>query len=140
MKPLLGVQLNRSHPLAKGLVGCWVMNEGAGNKIYDLSGNGNDGSFPGGTANPLWKPGRTGPALKFDGVNDYVEKTSFTQITSAITISAWIYPNTYGSHANGLGRMVTGGLSGSAKYSFALNKDFSGLGTNNLIFNDGDEW
>ena len=38
-KPMLGSQLDFSHPLNKGLVGFWLMNEGHGNKIQDLSLN-----------------------------------------------------------------------------------------------------
>lgn len=41
LKPPKGVLLNRGHPLARGLVGSWLMNEGGGNTIQDLSGNGN---------------------------------------------------------------------------------------------------
>ena len=36
-KPLLGVPVNWSHPLARGLVGCWLMNEGGGSIIQDSS-------------------------------------------------------------------------------------------------------
>ena len=43
-KPPLGVQINRSHPLAQGLVGAWIMNEGSGSRISDLSMFGNYGS------------------------------------------------------------------------------------------------
>lgn len=32
-KPPLGSQINWSHPLSKGLVGCWLMNEGGGNPV-----------------------------------------------------------------------------------------------------------
>lgn len=39
--------LNRSHPLAKGLVGCWVFNECTGETVFDLSGNGNNGTITG---------------------------------------------------------------------------------------------
>ncbi len=39
-KPLLGQRLNRAHPLAKGLLACWLFNEGSGNRVYDYSGNG----------------------------------------------------------------------------------------------------
>jgi len=48
-KPLLGTQLNRSHPLARGLVGAWVMNEGSGDRVNDLSGNGGVGTLVGAT-------------------------------------------------------------------------------------------
>ena len=42
-KPYRGIQLNRQHPLARGLVGCWLVNEGTGDKVFDYSGNGNNG-------------------------------------------------------------------------------------------------
>ena len=45
IKPFRGIQLNRTHPLARGLVACWVMNEGTGNTAYDLSGNRNHASM-----------------------------------------------------------------------------------------------
>ena len=64
-KPRLGMQLNRRHPLAKGLVGCWVMNEATGNKVFDLSGNGNTGSFESSTA---WVVG----GVNFNGSSDYI--------------------------------------------------------------------
>ncbi|KKM27735.1 hypothetical protein LCGC14_1571800, partial [marine sediment metagenome] len=44
-KPLLGRQVDWAHPLAKGLVGCWLFNETSGNKVYDLSNNGGDGDI-----------------------------------------------------------------------------------------------
>lgn len=37
IKPHRGVQLNRSHPLARGLTGAWLFNEGTGNIAYDLA-------------------------------------------------------------------------------------------------------
>ena len=68
LKPFRGTQLNRTHPLARGLVGCWLMNENGGNKVYDLSGNKNHGTF---VNNPLWIPGTSGPAIDFtnDAIN-----------------------------------------------------------------------
>lgn len=35
-------RLNTSNPITKGLLGCWIMNEGAGNVLRDISGNGWD--------------------------------------------------------------------------------------------------
>ena len=40
-KPLLGQQVNWTHPLARGLVGCWVINEGSGSSLLDLTNNNN---------------------------------------------------------------------------------------------------
>lgn len=75
-KPPLGVPLNRNHKLAKGLVGGWVMNEGGGGTLYDLSGYANNGTLadmaspP--TASSGWNLEQYGNALAFDGTNDYV--------------------------------------------------------------------
>ena len=69
-KTIRGTQLNRTHPLARGLVGCWLMNEGCGNQIFDLSGNKNTGTFSGNTS---WTAGQHGYCLSFDGVNDWVD-------------------------------------------------------------------
>jgi hypothetical protein len=41
------MQINKTHPLARGLVGCWVMNEQTGDKVFDLSGNDNTGTITG---------------------------------------------------------------------------------------------
>lgn len=41
-KPLLGEQINWSHPLARGLVGVWLINEGSGGILYDATNNGLD--------------------------------------------------------------------------------------------------
>jgi hypothetical protein len=40
------------------------MNEGAGNKVYDLSGNGNTGTL---TNGPIWVAGKYGHAVEFGG-------------------------------------------------------------------------
>jgi len=69
VKPPLGVQLIPGHPMNRGLVGWWLMNEGAGRKIYDLSGNGNRGTLVG---NTHWVSGQYGSCLSFDGDGDYV--------------------------------------------------------------------
>ena len=55
-KPILGRGINWGDPLARGLVGYWLMNEGVGNKVYDLSGNGRTGTISG----ALWTAGKFG--------------------------------------------------------------------------------
>ena len=39
------MKLKTNHPLAKGLVCSYLMNEGGGNKVFDASGNQNHGTF-----------------------------------------------------------------------------------------------
>lgn len=68
-KPILGTLPNYAHPLTP--TAAWIMNEGSGNKIYDIIGR-NHGTFGAGAAAPTWKPGRTGSALDFDGTDDYI--------------------------------------------------------------------
>jgi len=87
LKPPRGTQLNKAHPLARGLVGCWVMNEGTGSKVFDLSGNRNTGTI----YNALWQPGKFGSALYFDGSGDYVNcGTNASLLPDIFTVTAWI--------------------------------------------------
>ena len=53
-KPWPYQKVNTAHPLAKGLVGCWMMNEGGGSVIHDSSGNGNDGVVTTASVLPSW--------------------------------------------------------------------------------------
>jgi len=93
-KPMLGELIDHSHPLAHGLVGCWLMNEGAGGTVYDVSGNGNHGTLKNGAA---WSSGLYGPAVEFDGSDAYIdcgvcpERLKFT--SSDFTIVAWVKPD-----------------------------------------------
>jgi hypothetical protein len=82
-----------AHP---DLAGWWRLDDGAGTLAVDSSGNGNDGTLQGG---PTWVAGMTGSALEFDGSDDYVDcgNGSSLNITSEITISAWVYPTGSGS-------------------------------------------
>ncbi|KKK92766.1 hypothetical protein LCGC14_2699630, partial [marine sediment metagenome] len=56
-KPILGRQVNWAHPLSNGLKFLMLGNEGSGSKVFDLSGNGNTGTFGAGAASPIWVPG-----------------------------------------------------------------------------------
>jgi hypothetical protein len=82
-KPFRGIQLNRTHPLSKGLVACYLFNEMTGETVFDLSGNGNNGTLENGVA---WGNGR----LKFDGVDDYVLDSGFNINFSSFSFGAWV--------------------------------------------------
>lgn len=87
-KPMLGEQVNRAHLLGD-FVGCWLMNEDSGNQVYDLSGNGNTGTFQG-TA-PSWTSGKFGSAVLLPGTDEYIDCGNRTKVASANgTIVMWI--------------------------------------------------
>jgi len=73
----------------RGLVAYWSFDEGTGNTVYDLSGNGNHGTIYG----AKWVQGKFGKALSFDGVDDYVDcgdDESLNPGTGSFTISIWV--------------------------------------------------
>ena len=92
-----------------GLVGWWTFD---GPKmltnVADSSGQGNNGSLilgATGNTSTTTAPGKVGQALSFDGVDDYVSKTSFSGDTgSAGTVSFWVKLNALsgGSQVKGL--------------------------------------
>ncbi len=92
-KPLIGTPLNKRHPLAKGLVGCWLMNEGAGTQVVDLSGHNHTGILQTGTS---WFPGKLGTSIDFNGSTGFIEIADHDDFTPALmpfSISAWVYMN-----------------------------------------------
>jgi len=94
IKPPLGSRPYKGYRLSRGLVGFWLMNEGSGDKVFDLSGNGNDGTLD----TVTWKPGNFGSALDFDGANSLVScgSNSVLDDLGPVTIVVWIYPRTIG--------------------------------------------
>lgn len=67
--------------------------------VSDSSGNGNNGSScPNGTGSTTPVNGKFGKAGNFDGTNDYINVADTTILKPAqITVSAWIYANSYSS-------------------------------------------
>lgn len=65
LKPIRTIQINPSHPLARGLTGCWLMNESCGEIVADCGPRRNNGSFHYNSVAPAWKPGRHGSSLEF---------------------------------------------------------------------------
>jgi hypothetical protein len=70
-------------------VALWHFDEGSGSVVSDASGNGNDGTIGGAT----WtNDGKFGPALQFDGENDFVRvaDNASLDLTEEVTVEAWI--------------------------------------------------
>jgi hypothetical protein len=68
-KPPAGSTLDRAHPLAQGLVGCWLLNEGAGGAVTNLADGRLSSPAVGG---PTWGGLAEGPALVLNGTSQYV--------------------------------------------------------------------
>jgi len=136
MKPPLGVQLNRSHPLAKGLVGCWLFNEGGGGYIYDASGNRNTGTLTNMASPPTatsgWGVGKFGSAIRFEGTDDYINcgNDSSLDITDAITIEAWVKPDNIDGYRVIIGNGATNWKEGYVLYLRATADEMLRLGIN----------
>jgi hypothetical protein len=81
-----------------GLVAAYGFDEGTGSATQDVSGNGLTGTISG----AIWTTqGRFGPALTFDGVNDWVTVADAAplDLTTALTLEAWVYPTASGGGA-----------------------------------------
>jgi chitodextrinase len=77
-------------------VAAYGFNEGSGTAVGDVSGYGNNGTISGATWTTL---GKYGNALSFSGTNALVTINNATslQLTSAMTLEAWVYPTTVNS-------------------------------------------
>lgn len=84
LKPSVGTRLIRDHPSVKGLGAFWLLNEGGGDKVYDLSGFGLTGIITGAD----WGIGRDGSTLDFsiDRYTDYVDFGTPNLYSSQMTV------------------------------------------------------
>jgi hypothetical protein len=71
LKPIRGTLVKTSHPLVRGLVGCWLLGEGTGQTVADLGPYRQHGSYCG--SSPLWKPGRHGYCFQFNGTDECID-------------------------------------------------------------------
>ena len=73
-----------------GLMAHWDFDEGKGGVLHDKSGNKNEGKIRG----AKWVECGKGYALKFDGVDDYVDcgTGKSLDITGPLTLQAWVQP------------------------------------------------
>ncbi|MCY3414051.1 MAG: fibronectin type III domain-containing protein [Candidatus Heimdallarchaeota archaeon] len=76
-------------PLDTDLWAYYDFNEGSGSVLTDISGNNPDGSHIG---NPAYVTGIDGTALKFDGIDDWINTNANFLKTGSQTISAWFKP------------------------------------------------
>ena len=86
--------VNPEHPLAKGLVGAWAMQDGGGSVLRNVSGNGFDGVITDAT----WTSDRYGTALEFDQAVDDGVAIGSSVVSGVRTVAfTWTFPNGWGS-------------------------------------------
>ena len=90
IKPPFGSYIDPDHPLAKGLVGCWLFNEHCGRFVNDLSPYRNNGRIYG---NVFWKEG-----LRFYG-QAYVDCGNIGAIDN-FAIVLRFYPTNFENYRN----------------------------------------
>ncbi len=138
-KPMLGVPISSTHPLGTGgggLVFFMLGNEGSGNTVFDLSGNGYNGTF-GNT--PVWVPGNSGPAIDFEAADtDYIDCGTAFQVVSGLTVIACVKPESITGYPTIIGKWVEAGANTKQwKLVAALNGgnpyiDISDNGSNDI--------
>ena len=104
--------------------GVWLFDEGSGLTTADSSGNGNTGTL---TNGPTWSIDTPiaysgNHALSFDGIDDYVKVANSTSlnISGAITVEAWLKPNTVLASDNWRAVVYKEQLSGIGKGGYGL--------------------
>ena len=86
-KPPEGSQVNRGHPLARGLDAYWLMNEGGGRVLRDIAGN-----YTGtGRSTSARGVGRYGRHTKFSNAPNDNYDTTYTKALNDFTVLAWFY-------------------------------------------------
>ena len=83
-----------SGDVTSNLVGHWMLNDGFGTTARDSAGN-----HPGTLGNgPTWVPGKSGQAVSFDGVDDFIDLGILDISGSALTIAAWIKADSFATN------------------------------------------
>jgi hypothetical protein len=107
-----------------GLVAAYGFNEGSGTVTYDLSSNQNHGTLTNGVT--WFSSGKFGKSLNFDGTNDMVIVPNSTSlnITSGLTMEAWVYPN---AKLSGWDSILMKERTGNLAYALYANTQSSNL-------------
>jgi hypothetical protein len=110
-------RIDRSHPLARGLVGAWPMFERGGLTVRDVH-RGHDGTLTNMSTSD-WVSSPYGPALDFDGNNDYID-TPITEHSDVYTVSAWINLDSWTAPSEKYNHIVSKGSVFDGDHEFAL--------------------
>jgi large repetitive protein len=111
-KPGRGASLNLAHPLARGVVGYWLMAEGTGLRVTDRSRRANDGVFAGSPL-PIWAAGRYGWTVDIEGGTSEVTIPHAAYLNAyPITVSVWFSATSAGVNNALVNKYVGGSFNG----------------------------
>ena len=104
----------------ENLVAAWNFNQGTGNTVKDISGNGHNGSISG----AKWVQGKFGKALKFNGDGDQVlvPHSDKLNLQKGLTVEAWIYPTGWNPDLNAIAQKWEDG-SNRRQYQLTVYKE-----------------
>jgi len=118
-----------------GFEGYWSFNgpDVSGTTASDRSGQGNHGTL---TNSPTVTTGKIGQALNFDGSNDCVTLGTLHD-TGALTLSAWIYPNSVSGRQVIVGKLESGA---SFPYNYGYGMLLDGSTLIGMAATDSYDW
>ena len=105
----VSVTVSNTAPPPMGLVAAYSFDEGAGSTVGDSSGSGNVGTISGAT----WTvAGKYGKALTFNGTSNWVTvpDANSLDLTTAMTIEAWVNPTAVSGYQEAVLKEATGDL------------------------------
>lgn len=124
-RPQPGAQINRAHPLSRGLIGCWLFNENGGIQAWDYSDRHSHGILTNFAVGGL-SGCRSSLGLQFDGSDDYVTATINPPLLSAdLTLLAWVYKDVATPIAS-VRPVLTSQVANYGNYWATLNAYYSG--------------
>src|SRR5687768_14585466 len=100
-KPRLGSRLDRRHPLSRGLVSRWLLNEGGGATAWNIANPNNHGTLT--TMDPTtdWVASPRGMVLTFDQTNDHIVMPRVDLTAYPFSFVAWCVVPSGRAAANG---------------------------------------
>ena len=112
--------------------GIWLLDEGKGDDIEDISGNDNHGELQGGK----WVKGPDGPALSLNGQNDRViiPDSKSMYLEEAWSITSWVYVN---KSENGYGHILGKRPANGTVANYAFRTSSTGTGWEAYFANAG---
>jgi hypothetical protein len=112
--------------------GIWLLDEGKGDDIEDISGNDNHGELQGGK----WVKGPDGPALSLNGQNDRViiPDSDSMYLEEEWSITAWAYVN---KSENGYGHILGKRPAAGTVANYAFRTSSTGTGWEAYFSNGG---